>query len=241
MATLTVGTGLEFVTIASAVSAANNGDTINVQSGTYKNDFLGFDKDITLQAVNGQVKMVADVSPPDGKAMISESGNVTINGFDISGVFVGDGNGAAIRYQGGNLTLNDDYFHDNQEGILGAYSPTGNVTINHSEFAFNGTNAGNTHNIYIGGLNTLKIDNSYFHDANVGHEIKSRATNNIITNSRILDNGSSSSYSVDLSNGGNATISNNVIEQGLNGQNNNIIAYASEGKTNAGDNVSISN
>src|SRR4051794_32195836 len=211
MATLTVGTGLEFVTIASAVSAANNGDTINVQSGTYKNDFLDFDKDITLQAVNGQVKMVTDTTPPDGKAMISESGNVTINGFDISGVSVPDGNGAAIRYQGGNLTLNDDYFHGNQDGMLTASDPNGNITINHSEFAFNGGGTGNTHNLYVGGLNTLTINNSYFHDANAGHEIKSRASNTIITNSRMLDNNSDSSYSVDLPNGGNATISNNVI------------------------------
>ena len=46
------------------------------------------------------------LSPPNGKAMITESGaNVAINGFDISGVAVPDGNGAAIRYEGGSLSL----------------------------------------------------------------------------------------------------------------------------------------
>jgi hypothetical protein len=39
-------------------------------------------------------------------------------------VSVPDGNGAAVRYEGGNLTLNDDYFHDNQEGLLRAREET---------------------------------------------------------------------------------------------------------------------
>src|SRR3954471_13781716 len=116
MATLNVGPGSQFATIASAVNAAANGDTVAVQAGTYTNDFLDFAKNITLTAVGGRVVMRETVSPPNGKALITESGNVTIAGFDISGVTVPDGNGAAVRYQGGNLTLVDDYFHHNQNG-----------------------------------------------------------------------------------------------------------------------------
>ena len=60
----------------------------------------------------------------------------------------------------------------------------------------------------------LTINNSYFHDASVGHEIKSRALNTTITNSRIYDLNGTASYSIDLPNGGNAVIQNNVIQQG---------------------------
>src|SRR4051794_22118231 len=242
MATRNVGPGLEFTTIASAVDVANNGDVVQVQAGTYTNDFLDFAKNITLQAVNGEVKMVETTSPPDGKAMITESGNVAINGFDISGVTVPDANGAAVRYQGGNLTLTNDYFHQNQNGLLGAADPNGTITVTHSEFAFNGVGGdGHTHNIYAGSIARLTIDNSYFHDANVGHEIKSRAANTVVTNSRILDNNSSASYSIDLPNGGNATISGNTIEQGPNTKNPAFIAYGEEGASNAGTAVSIAN
>jgi hypothetical protein len=239
MSTLHVGPGLAFTTIASATNVAVNGDTIQVQGGAYVNDFLDFDKSLTLQAVGGRVTMTATVSPPDGKAMITESGNVTITGFDISGVSVRDGNGAAVRYQGGNLTLVDDYFHNNQDGMLTAADPNGTITIKHSEFAFNGSGSGNTHNLYVGGLAKLTIDDSYFHDANVGHEIKSRASDTVITNSRILDNNSTSSYSIDLPNGGDAQITNNVIEQGPFVQNPYIVAYGEEGQSNAGTNVAI--
>src|SRR4051812_32097958 len=98
MATLSVGPGLSFATIAAAVSAAVDGDTVEVQAGNYPNDFIDFDKSITLQAVGGRVTMANTAQPPNGKAAITESGNVTIAGFDISGVTVGDQNGAAVRY-----------------------------------------------------------------------------------------------------------------------------------------------
>src|SRR5215471_16957836 len=107
MATLTVGSGQQYSTIAAAVTAAQSGDIINVQAGTYTNDFvIDNDKNLTLQAVGGPVKLVATVSPPDGKAIITEGyygATLTINGFDISGAKVADANGAAIRYEGGRL------------------------------------------------------------------------------------------------------------------------------------------
>ena len=128
-------------------------------------------------------------------------------GFDISGVTVPDGNGAAIRYEGGALSLSDDYFHDNQEGLLGAADPNGTIAIDHSEFASNGDGSGSTHNLYVGAIASFSLTNSYIHDAVVGHEVKSRAASNTITGNRIFDNGSSASYSIDLPNGGNASIS----------------------------------
>src|SRR6185369_758492 len=91
------------------------------------------------------------------------------------------------RYQAGNLTINNCYFHDNQDGILAASNLTGSITINRSEFAHNGTGDGKTHNLYVNKIGTLTINDSYFHDAVVGHEIKSRAVNTIIRNSRIID------------------------------------------------------
>ena len=132
MAILTVGPGNEFTTIQQAVVAAKTGDTVEVQAGTYTNDFVGIYKSITLQAVNGEVKLVATISPPNGKAIIDAGGsglNITINGFDISGTKVADGNGAAIRDEGGRLTLNNDYFHNNQEGLLAASGALGSSLI----------------------------------------------------------------------------------------------------------------
>jgi len=228
--TLSVGPGQTYATIDAAVDASVSGDTIEVQAGTYTNDWLNIDHDLTLTAIGGWVRMVTDnAQPPDGKAMITESGTVSISGFDISRVTVPDQNGAAIRYEGGALTLDNVFIHDNQEGILGASDPNGSITINRSEFAFNGDGSGHTHGIYVGAIANFTLANSYIHDTAVGHEVKSRAATNVITGNRIFDNNGSASYSIDLPNGGAATITGNVIQQGPNSQNPAILAYGEEG------------
>ena len=229
MTTLSVGAGQQFSTISDAVAAAQTGDTILIQAGTYTNDFPRYINGLTLEGVGGPVNIVATDQPGNGKAILDVGGNTTLKNLNISGVTVGDGNGAAIRYENGNLTVENCIIHDNQDGLLGGIDPNGTITVNHSEFYSNGTDVGNTHNIYVGDISQFTVTNSYFHDANVGHEIKSRAENTTITNTRIFDNTSTSSYSVDVPNGGNLTLTGNIIEQGPNGQNPTIIAYGEEG------------
>src|SRR3954447_18301246 len=241
MTTLSVGIGKQYSTIPSAIAAAQDGDTIEAQAGTYVNDYVSISKNITLQGVGGIVSMVSTGLIPNGKAIFITNGDITINNFEFSDAKVADGNGAGIRYEGGNLTLNNSYFHDNQDGLLGGSFPTGTLTINNSEFSYNGTGDGQTHNLYIGAIANLTIDNSYFHDAIEGHEIMSRALNTTITNSRIYDLNSTASYSIDLPNGGNSLIQNNVIEQGPQSHNFVIIAYGEEGNLNSGTNFLVSN
>jgi hypothetical protein len=229
MATLTVGPGEEYSTIQAAVAASQNGDVIEVQAGTYTNDFATITTSITLEAVGGMVNMVETEPPPNLKGMLTvgtstTAPDVTINGFEISGVAIpakDGGNGAAIRYQSGNLTLNDDWFHNNQDGLLATpfVAGTGSININDSEFGFNGTGTGQTHNLYIGMINSFTIENSYVHDADAGMEIQSRAENNTIEDNRIFDNNSTASYSISLPNGGDDIVSGNTIEKGLNSQN----------------------
>jgi hypothetical protein len=215
---------------------------IQVQAGTYTNDFATINTKITIQGVGGMVNLVATVPPPNGKAILVTNTDLTLDNIIFSGAKVADGNGAGIRYQGGNLTINDCYFHDNQDGLLAASNPSGSITINNSEFAHNGTGDGFTHNLYVNKVGTLTINGSYFHDAVVGHEIKSRALNTIIENSRIFDGPTgTASYSIDLPNGGNATITNNIIEQGPKSQNPAIIHVGGASPIYAGSNVQISN
>ena len=241
MAVLTVGLSGQFSTIAAAVNAAASGDTINgTADHVYSGDFFYINKSLTLNAVGGEVHITGNGSGLAGKAAIitgTATGheNIAINGFDVSGVAVADGNGAAIRYEGGNLTLTDDYFHNNQEGLLGnGDDPNGTISVLHSEFAFNGDGSGFTHNFYAGNIAAVTIDNSYFHDAVVGHEIKSRAASLTVTNSRVFDNQATASYSIDAPNGGALNVANDVIEQGPNSENRGIFAWGEEGITHPG-------
>ena len=94
------------------------------------------------------------------KAAETLNSSIIIDNFEFSGAQVSDANGAGIRYEGGNLTLNGCYFHNNEDGLLGGTWPTGTLTVNNSEFAFNGRGDGQTHNFYIGAIANLTIDNS---------------------------------------------------------------------------------
>ena len=245
---LQVGVGKQYQTINAAITAADqmggNAD-IKVDAGTYTNDggylWDGINN-VTIEGVGGMVKIVDPTYYAGGKAAIVTGGqNIALKNLDISGVTVPDGNGAGIRYDQGTLLLDNVHLHNNQNGILGAADAAGSITIQNSEIDHNGTSAGNTHNIYIGDVANFTLTNSYVHDANVGHEVKSRAENNTITNNRIEDNSGTSSYAIDLPNGGNATITGNVIEQGVNNQNHIINAYGEEGNLHAGTAVTFSN
>lgn len=243
MSTLNVGTGQQYSTVAAAVNASQAGDTIAVSAGTYTNDFVQIRHDLALQAVGGRVGMVATVAPSDGKAILTEGAagiSVSISGFDFSGARVADGNGAGIRYEGGRLTLDNTYFHDNENGLLAASAAGGSIAITNSEFSHNGVGDGRTHNIYVNDIASLTIDNSYFHDAVVGHEIKSRTQQTTITNSRIFDNQTgTASYSIDLPNGGRGVIRDNVIEQGPRSENPTVIAYGEEGGVYGGSSLQV--
>lgn len=241
MTVLTVGAGGQFTTISAAVAAAHSGDTIDVKAGTYTNDFPTIINGLTIEGVGGAVHLVATVAPPNGKGIFDVAGNTTLRNLDFSGAAVADGNGAGVRYEGGNLVIQNSSFHSNQDGILAAADPAGSISIDQSEFYANGAGDGRTHNLYIGDIAQFTLTNSYVHDANTGHEVKSRAENNTITNNRIFDNGGNGSYAIDLPNGGNATISGNTIEKGANAGNPVTIAYGEEGSLHAGTALSVTN
>src|ERR1700710_71572 len=146
MTILTVGAGQQFSTIANAITASHDGDVVQVQAGTYTNDFAEITHKITIEGVGGMAKLVATQQIGNGKAILVTDTDVTLDHIEFSGATVKDGNGAGIRYQGGNLTITNSYFHDNQNGILAAADPNGTITITNSEFGHNGSGSGNTHN-----------------------------------------------------------------------------------------------
>jgi len=189
------------------------------------------------------------------KGMLVTNGNDTINNFSFTGATAFppfSANGAGIVYESGNLVLNNDYFFNNQDGLRGnpLVANTGSVTVNNSMFANNGvsfqgtsttgTGFGFTHNIYIGDVATLTIDNSYFFNSNEGHEVKSRAFNTIIENSRIVDGPTgTASFSIDLPNGGNATIQNNIIEKGPRADGSVVIFFGEEGSVHPSSSLQV--
>src|SRR3954447_24797483 len=103
MTTLTVGVGQQYKTLASAIGASHDGDVLKVQAGTYTNDFAEITHKITIEAMGGMAKLVATGAIPNGKAILITDTDVKLDHIEFAGATVKDGNGAGIRYQGGNL------------------------------------------------------------------------------------------------------------------------------------------
>ncbi|HEY0206352.1 MAG TPA: right-handed parallel beta-helix repeat-containing protein, partial [Acetobacteraceae bacterium] len=237
---LQVGVGQVFTTIASALAAAHDGDIVLVQAGTYVNDFATVSAKVSLIGVGGMVNMVATVPPPNGKAILTVDADATIQNFTFSGAKVPDANGAGIRYEGGNLTLQNCGFHDNENGLLSSPVAGGKLLIQNCDFTHNGAGNGSTHNIYVGAIQQLTIRDSRFSDAVVGHEIKSRAYNTLITGNVISEGSSGNgSYSIDLPNGGKGVVTGNLIVKGPQTENQNIIHFGGESIPYAGSSLLV--
>lgn len=237
---LTVGADKMYPTIRAAVAASRDGDTIRVDSGTYTNDFFEVNTRVTIESESGLARLVATVAPPNGKAIITTNTDVTLRGLELTGAKVADKNGAGVRYQGGHLVIEDSYLHGNENGLLAASAPQGSIRVIRTEFARNGVGgSGQTHNIYVNEVGQFIFDRSYSHSAEVGHELKSRARDTTITNSRLFDLDGTASYSIDVPNGGNLTVTGSVIEQGAKSVNSAMVAYGAEGLTREGRTVTI--
>jgi hypothetical protein len=111
------------------------------------------------------------------------------------------------------------------------------LTIERSEFArnSNGRTDGQTHNLYVGSIDRLRVSASFFHEARYGHNLKSRARESLVENSYLMDGPSGvSSYVADFSNGGQVTLRGNLLHKGPLAPNRVAIAYGAEGLASGG-------
>jgi hypothetical protein len=244
-ATLQVGSGKTFAKPCAAFAAAAAGDTVEIDAGTYTNDacYLGAGKDnLTIRGVNGRAKMDATgFTISNGKAIwVVNSDKVTIENIEFANAAVPDWNGAGIRIEAANLTIRNCYFHDNQDGILGSppSDGTGEVLIEYSEFDHNGlgdgcNNGGCAHNMYLNHFAKFTLQYSWSHNVETAHLVKTRAYASYILYNRIGSEGNTTtSFQIDIPNGGLAYVIGNTIQKDASAGNGLLINFAEEGATN---------
>lgn len=228
-----VGATREIKTTMEASQQARDGDVIEIDAGDYIADTASWVQDrLTIRGVGGPVRLIAAGANAEGKGIwVVKGGHVTIENIAFSGARVADHNGAGIRFEKGHLIVRNCVFTDSENGLLTA-GGDGELEIEGSEFFGNGGGDGHTHNLYVGAIKKLTVKGSYFHHANVGHLLKSRAAENFIINNRLTDEtGGRASYELEFPNGGIAYVIGNIIEQSAMTDNATIISVGSEGYT----------
>ena len=222
-ATLEVGPGKPFAVPSAAAAVARDGDRIAIGAGSYSDCAVWTANDLTIEGEGADSTLITG-TPCGGKALFITRGNaIVIRGLALTNAHVGDFNGAGIRAEGGDLTVEHVRFVNNEDGILAGSLPGRTIIVRDSAFIGNGTCAGGggcAHGVYVGQIGLLRIERTRFFETREGHHIKSRAERTEIVGCDIADGTfGSASFSVDIPNGGAVLVLNTHIQKGPKSQN----------------------
>lgn len=233
-ATLVVGPAGVPLSFTDAIARAQDGDVIEVMSGTYSGEVAVIgQKRLTIRGVGERPVFEAAGRSAERKAIwVVRDGDIVIENIEFRGARVADANGAGLRFEKGRLLVRRCRFVDNENGLLTANFEDAELTIEDSEFSQVPQAVGTLpHLLYAGRIGKLSVTGSRFHQGFEGHLIKSRARVNHIAYNLIYDGpGGGASYEIDLPIGGDATIVGNIVGQSRDTQNPVVISYGSEGR-----------
>jgi len=228
--------------LAQAAYSARDNDTIEIASGTYRECAVWWQSNLTIVAV-GPVVLAETVC--ERKAIFVTRGHdITIRGITFTGAKAYFNNGAGIRAEGRNLTVENSTFFDNEEGILTSGNPDSTITIRNSTFTKNGNCLQDcAHGIYAGRIKELRIEGSGFTNQKIGHHVKSRALRTVLIGNTIRDGiEGTASYLVDIPNGGALIMRDNTLEKGRLTDNPDVaITLGEEGNSNVTPEIVIEN
>ena len=223
--------GCDYQDLQQAVNAALPGGLVTV-AAEINGTCAVINKPLRLMGLQGKeglrAHLVGGVCVGKG-ALVTASPNITIEGFEISGIQVGDGNGACIRLDPNSrdITIKNVYCHDSQDGLLGGF--TGKLVIEDSLFEGNGFDEGQSHGIYLLSGDEAVIRRSrILSTKDAGHSLKSGVQKLLVEDSVIAALNSRNSRALDAFAGGDIVLRRNVIQQGPQSDNSEVIGFALE-------------
>ena len=228
--------GRGYRSLAAALAAVGDRTaTVGIAPGVYRQCAVQTAGVVTYRAVRpGSV--VFEGQACEGKAgLVLRGRGSMVDGIVFRGYRVGDGNGAGIRSERGDLTVVNAMFLDSQEGIGGGFPGRQRITIDHTTFSGLGQcdqSANCAHAVYLITPGSVSVTNSRFERGRGGHYVKIRAREVHVDNNSFDDSaGRGTNYMIDLANGGTGTVTGNSFVQGANKENGStLIAVAAEAR-----------
>jgi len=212
---LEVGPTARFKLPSEAAAKARSGDTIHIAPGDYTDCAVFRANGLTIDAT-GDGATIGDQSCAEKGIFVIDGNDITVRNITFQHAAVPDENGAGIRAEGRNLTVERCKFIDNENGILANSARGSTIRIMDSDFRGNGKCDGAcAHGIYVGAIDRLEIAHSHFINQHVGHHVKSRARVNVLIDNDVADGpDGNSSYLIDIPNGGDVLIQGNRLQKG---------------------------
>jgi hypothetical protein len=238
--TLEVGLAKDIKLPSAAARMASDGDTIEISGGEYYDCAVWKANDLTILGTESDV-IITDLSC-QGKALFVTTGqNITIRNLTFARARVEDGNGAGIRAEGRNLTVERSRFINNESGILVADAADSTVTIRDSEFIRNGKCAARcAHAVYADRVAVLHIEHSKFSETKGGDAIRSRALRTELIGNEIEDGrDGTAAYLVEIPNGGSLVMRDNSLQKARPSGHESVVMLGSEDLTQASAELSF--
>ncbi len=245
--TLDVGADKEFKEPSAAIAAAKKGDVVSIQPGEYFDCATVRADGVVIQGVGDAARVLITDKTCGGKGLLVITGNgVTVRNLTLTRARVPDGNGAGIRNEAPDLTVEGVRFINNQNAILSTPASPGAITIKDSLIDRNGgcVNAGGcAHGIYIGNATVLHVENSTFTGTKQGHHIKSRALRTEVIGCTIADGEEgTASYLIEVPAGGSLVVRGSKLEKGPEAENHSAaIVIGAEGVSQPTREITIEN
>ncbi len=204
-----------------AAAVARDGDTIEIDTGTYRDCAVWRAAGLTIEAHGPSVTITGRPCLERGLFIVAGA-NTTIRGLTFEGAHGAEHNAAGILGLADNLTVENSRFADNENGILAGGTAASRVRVSGSTFLGNGSCAGAcAHGVYAGSaIALLEISGSRFLGTQTAHSVKSRALSTIVAHNEIADGANgTSSYLIDIPNGGDVLIEHNDLQKGARSSN----------------------
>lgn len=242
--TLLVGATREFKQPSEAIRAAGNGDRIVIDAGEYFDCAVVAASNLVIEGATPDASAMMTDKTCQGKAILVTTGaNITLRNLTLARARVPDMNGAGIRAEGRDLTVERVRFVNNQNGILAAPNPDSTILIRESEFLRNGYCSPCAHGIYVNALKLLRVERSRFAETRQAHHLKSRAARTEVIGCEMRDGDTgTASYHIDIPNGGSVVVRDTVMQKGPKAENHTTaISIGAEGVTQPTREITIEN
>lgn len=222
------GGGGDYTTIQAAIVAAQSGDTVQINAGTYT-ESLTIDKDLTLQGA-GRATTTLDIGGvfniTSGAVLIDSGVEVTISGLTITGGNTSRGGGILNR---GRLVLEDSHVVDNDASSTGGglyNEENAVVTIENSTFSGNDSRNGGHH---IANAGDLTLVHSVLKDSGTCRDCGGGGLLNVSSGNALVDSSLITNNNVGLASSGagvgssgtltirNSTLSDNTLGRSADG------------------------
>jgi hypothetical protein len=187
--TLEVGQGREYERPSAAAAAAQDGDTVSIAAGEYYDCSVWRADHLTLVG-EGEVTITDAVC--EGKAAFVIPGNAaTVRNIGFARLRAPDDNGAGIRGEGRDLTVEDSRFANTQMGILAASPGGGALRVVNCQFSEIGSTLTGRTNFAVRatGFDLVRVERSAFEHARGGADISVDGAHTEIVGNRMADEG----------------------------------------------------